>query len=232
MGQSEHARPRDPEAASQALLEAARRSFARDGFEGARVDEIAAAAGYNKALIFRYFGDKLGLYRAVVSHTKQLVYEEIARPMLAIARESTPLDAARVRRFIEEAVRCSFDFYAAHPRCMYMMRWEAAESWRTYTITHPPGDDNTWMQEVCAFAARAQATGLLRHDVDPILLIANTISLTFGYHSAIPRFQTLFPATDLSSGEALAHAREQIVRLILHGILTHPEEEEHDAARL
>lgn len=231
MGQSEHPRPRDPEAACRALLDAARVIFARDGFDGARVDDIAEAAGYNKALIFRYFGDKVGLYREVVAHTKQLVYNEIAQPMLAIAREPTALDAERVQRFIEEAVRCSFDFYSAHPHCMCMMRWEAAESWRTYTITHPPGEEGNWMQEICDFMAQAQAAGLLRRDVDPILLVANTISLTFGYHSAIPRYQTLFPAIDLLSTEALAHAREQIARLILHGILTHPEEE-HDAARL
>ncbi len=233
MSQSERGRPRDPEAASMALLAAARELFARDGFEGARVDEIAAAAGYNKALIFRYFGDKLGLYRAVVAHTKHVVYEEIARPMLDIATDpDAPLDAERVRRFITAAVRASFDFYAAHPHCMRMMAWEAAEGWRTFAVTHTSGDDADWMRDICAFTSQAQEAGLLRHDVDPLLLVANTISLTFGYHSAIPRFQTIFPSADLTSHEALAHAREQITRLILYGTITHSDGEDYDAARL
>lgn len=233
MSPAEHVRARNPAAASQALLDAARDAFARHGFDGARVDEIAAAAGYNKALIFRYFGDKLGLYRAVVAHTKHLVHEEIARPLLAIACDpDAPLDAARVRRFITEAVRCSFDFYVAHPQCMRMMAWEAAEGWRTFTITHTAGDDNYWMRDICAFTTRAQEAGLLRRDVDPMLLVANTISLTFGYHSAIPRFQAIFPAADLDSSGALAHAREEITRLILHGTIAHPEGKEYDAAWL
>ena len=233
MSHTEHVRPRGPDAARQALLDAARDAFARHGFEGARVDEIAAVAGYNKALIFRYFGDKLGLYRAVVTHTKHLVHEEIARPLLAIACDpDTPLDAAHVRRFITTSVRCSFDFYVAHPQCMRMMAWEAAEGWHTFTFTLTAGDDNYWMRDICAFTTRAREAGLLRRDVDPMLLIANTISLTFGYHSAIPRFQAIFPAADLVSADALGHAREEITRLILHGTIAHSEGEEYDAAQL
>src|SRR3954468_18009553 len=59
-------RARDAEMSKAALLAAAETIFARDGFEGARVDEIARVAGYNKSLIFQYFGDKLGLYQKVV----------------------------------------------------------------------------------------------------------------------------------------------------------------------
>lgn len=233
MTETAHTRPRDPEAASQALLDAARENFARVGFEGARVDEIAQAAGYNKALIFRYFGDKMGLYRAVVSHTKRLVYEEVARPMLAIASDpEASLDVALVRRFIEEAVRCSFEFYMSHPHCLRMMAWEAAEGWRTFSAVFTSDEMGTWMHDVCPFIRRAQEAGLLRRDVDPMLLIANTISLTFGYHSAIPRFQVMFPAADLASREAMDHAREQIVRLILHGTIPDVEGEEYDAAQL
>src|SRR6476659_1498290 len=63
-------RARDAEASKAALLAAAEDIFARDGFEGARVDDIAHTAGYNKSLIFQYFGDKEGLYRQVVWCTR------------------------------------------------------------------------------------------------------------------------------------------------------------------
>ena len=45
-------RGRDAEAAREAILNAAQEIFARDGFSGARVDDIAHHAGYNKALTF------------------------------------------------------------------------------------------------------------------------------------------------------------------------------------
>ena len=45
----------------EAILMAAESVFAQHGFDGARIDTIADISGYNKTLIFRYFGDKLGL---------------------------------------------------------------------------------------------------------------------------------------------------------------------------
>lgn len=44
----------------EVLLNAATVVFAERGFAGARVDEIAARAGVNKALIYAYYGDKKG----------------------------------------------------------------------------------------------------------------------------------------------------------------------------
>jgi TetR/AcrR family transcriptional regulator len=47
------------------ILSAARKEFARSGYAGARIDEIARRAGVNKALVFYYFDSKDGLSRAV-----------------------------------------------------------------------------------------------------------------------------------------------------------------------
>ena len=50
----------------QALIEAGRKVFAEDGFDGARVDRIAERAGVNKALINYHFGGKTELFRAII----------------------------------------------------------------------------------------------------------------------------------------------------------------------
>jgi AcrR family transcriptional regulator len=47
------------------IVTAARKEFGRSGFEGARVGAIARRAGVNPSLIFYYFQNKAGLYRAV-----------------------------------------------------------------------------------------------------------------------------------------------------------------------
>ncbi len=54
-------RERDAEVARKAILDAAEEIFAQEGFDGARIDAIAEASGYNKSLIFHYFEDKLRL---------------------------------------------------------------------------------------------------------------------------------------------------------------------------
>ena len=48
------------------ILEAATAVFAKEGFSGARVDEIAKRAGVNKAMIYYRIGDKHTLYSEVI----------------------------------------------------------------------------------------------------------------------------------------------------------------------
>jgi len=51
-----------------AILEAAAAEFSARGFDGARMDSIAKRSGYNRALVYRYFTDKKGLFEAVLRH--------------------------------------------------------------------------------------------------------------------------------------------------------------------
>lgn len=60
------ARKRDAEATRAAILAAAKIHFARSGYEGAYLRDIAADAGVDAALINRYFGGKDGLFAAAL----------------------------------------------------------------------------------------------------------------------------------------------------------------------
>ncbi|HZZ35253.1 MAG TPA: TetR family transcriptional regulator [Caulobacteraceae bacterium] len=57
-------RRRDAEATRAAILAAGKTHFARSGYEGAYLRDIAADAGADAALINRYFGGKEGLFNA------------------------------------------------------------------------------------------------------------------------------------------------------------------------
>ena len=58
-------RRRDPAGTQQRILTAALNEFARKGFAGARVDEIARRARVNKRMLYHYFGNKQALYREI-----------------------------------------------------------------------------------------------------------------------------------------------------------------------
>jgi AcrR family transcriptional regulator len=60
------ARKRDADATRAAILEAAKVHFARSGYEGGFLRDIAADAGVDAALINRYFGGKDGLFAAAL----------------------------------------------------------------------------------------------------------------------------------------------------------------------
>ncbi len=214
-------RERDAERARATILAAAEAIFARDGFSGARVDDIAAAAGYNKALIFHYFDDKLSLYETLVAQVKRENGERIADLMRRqFPDDGVPLDPSRVRDFIAAAVRWTFDMYTSHPGLPRMLAWEAAEGWDTYIACPAPNGQSTWITGARDLIRRAQAARIVRADVDPEMLIANVMGMTLIYLISLPRYRKLFPEKDLSSPEAITRAREQLVALVLQGVLS------------
>lgn len=60
------ARARDSAATRRALLDAAAELFAVEGYEATTVRAVADRAGVNQALLFRYFGNKEGLFAEAV----------------------------------------------------------------------------------------------------------------------------------------------------------------------
>lgn len=81
------------------ILDAAERVFAREGFDGARVDEIAAEADVNKALIYYYFESKKALLEELVNRAvKAIVAEKEA------VFESTPAKIDLVKWEVPEEI--------------------------------------------------------------------------------------------------------------------------------
>ena len=64
-------RTRDAQRARQIIVDAAEAIFAEHGFNGARLDRVAKASGYNVSLLCQYFGDKVGLYSAVLGRAHE-----------------------------------------------------------------------------------------------------------------------------------------------------------------
>lgn len=61
------------------ILEAAATIFAKKGFAGARVDEIAEKAGVNKATIYYHIGDKRALYGRILHDIFSMTADDIER---------------------------------------------------------------------------------------------------------------------------------------------------------
>jgi TetR/AcrR family transcriptional regulator len=216
-------RKRDAEAARLALLDAAEAVFARQGFAGARVEEIAEEAGYNKALLFHYYQDKLGLYRAVVQRMRDRIGEKFAQIMTPENAEA-PITHERVRGFIASAISLSFAYYLDHPTALRILAWEAAEGWPTFEQVARGSEQPPWMECGLAYLRRAQAQGIVRPELDPVQLVLHVMGMTVIYLTSLRRYQVIVPEADLTSPAALAHARQQMVDLIVHGTLTDTEE--------
>ncbi len=69
VGARAKARPRNAEATRDAILNSARKAFARSGYDGAGVRDIAAGAGVTAMMVNRYFGSKEQLFAEVMEQT-------------------------------------------------------------------------------------------------------------------------------------------------------------------
>jgi AcrR family transcriptional regulator len=61
------------------ILDACERLFAERGVANVSMDDIAAEAGVGKGTLFRRFGDRAGLARAVIGERERLFQEELIR---------------------------------------------------------------------------------------------------------------------------------------------------------
>ena len=70
-------RTRDAEASRARVWTAAANEFAAKGFDGAKVDRIAAHAHVNKAMLYYHFASKAGLYNAILRDTFAAIAEAV-----------------------------------------------------------------------------------------------------------------------------------------------------------
>ncbi len=216
-------RERDAEVAREAILEAGEEVFAREGFDGARIDVIAAESGYNKSLIFHYFTDKEGLYRAVIKRLKVRLNTELLEPLKAFIESSDELSTHRVRLFLEMAIGSYLDFMTRHPRNLRMMAWEAAECWQTYIAGPLDKEIETHRASLfCAadFLRRAQAAGVICQEIDVRFLIINLMNMCVMHLLNMPRYQWFFDEPATEREESLTYMRKQIAQIVLYGIFT------------
>jgi AcrR family transcriptional regulator len=82
------------------ILEAARKVFARKGFSGATMDDIAEAAGLAKGTLYLYFPSKRRVYLAALKRGFIKLIEETERNVAA-----APTAAEKIRAFITTRIR-------------------------------------------------------------------------------------------------------------------------------
>jgi AcrR family transcriptional regulator len=160
-GQARKGGPRSRAAAGDtraALFTAGADLFSRRGFDGVTVDDIARAAGVNRAMLYYHFTDKLALYRDVV---RTMLDEAGARVSAVVSEPSSPTD--KLTKFIAGFVALA----DSHPYFPPLMLREIAEG-----ALHFDAEILTRMRAVfVAFArvlAEGQQAGVFR-EVNPVL---------------------------------------------------------------
>ncbi len=83
------------EVTQRRLLKAAYRIFARDGFEAARIDDIATEAGYTRGAFYAHFASKEDLFFALVEDQSLQALEVIRAAMAECTTERERMETLR-----------------------------------------------------------------------------------------------------------------------------------------
>lgn len=76
----------------QLILDVAHARFAEDGFRAVTMDDLAAAAGVTKPLLYAYFGNKERLYLACMERAGEAMFATVGA---AVSHATSPADALR-----------------------------------------------------------------------------------------------------------------------------------------
>ena len=195
-----------------ALLDAAGKLFLKHGFERVTARQIAAGAGTTPAMIHYYFGNKLGLFRAMLDRAIAPVRERLAG---LLQQPDAVLDV---------------------PSLLTMhMRTAATNSWIPVFILNEVLAEKgrfraTFIREIASrqlplvvqLLERGRASGHFRPDLDPRLAALSLLSLSmFPFLSRPVTAQVLGLKYE---GEELEQLIAHTARVFLHGIANKPAE--------
>ena len=163
---------RDPEAKKRQLLDAALQEFSAHGIAGARVDQIAKAAGVSAGLVYTYFGSKDELFAAV--------FDDIVEGTLS----STPITADDLAEYAGRL----FDRYEAQPEVQRFVNWYRLEGASTSGL-HAASLAS--MVEKTAVIQRAQDAGTVTKFLSAVDLLGVILQLSSLWENATPEYSSL-----------------------------------------
>ncbi|MDZ4692080.1 TetR/AcrR family transcriptional regulator [Terricaulis sp.] len=130
---------RRAEARPEEILEAALAEFDERGFEAARMEDIAKAAGISKAAIYLYFPSKMALLEALIEAKVAPLAAQAQK--LAAAGQADPLNALKLFATVA-AARMADPKVIAVPRLVIGISGrfpEIAEYYRTHVVAKARG---------------------------------------------------------------------------------------------
>ncbi|MCT8999461.1 TetR/AcrR family transcriptional regulator [Chelativorans intermedius] len=200
---------RDPERTQAAILKAATAEFAEKGIGGARVDMIAERAGTNKRMLYHYFGDKAGLYVAVL---------EAAYGAIRSAERGLDLAHKAPEEALCELTRFTWHYFLEHPEFISLLNTE-----NLHKARHMKGSrklmemHSHFVTELAEVLKRGAEAGVFRAGIDPINVYITIAALGYFYLSNRHTLSAIFDR-DLADPARLADWEAHVVRTVLAAV--------------
>ena len=203
-------RTRDADRTQQSILQAATEAFAERGLAGARLELIAERAGINKRLIYYYFGDKDGLFRAVL---------ELAYARIREAERALELEAVAPAEGVRRLVAFTWQYYLDHPEFLTLLNTENLHrAAHLQDVERVRALNSPLIETLGDVLERGRREGVFRGGVDAVQLYVSIAALSYFYLSNSHTLSAVF-GRDLMTPKALNERLSHMCEVILGYIL-------------
>ena len=201
-------RERNPDRTREAILDAAERLFADQGYDATSLSHVGQAAGVSRGTPGYFFGSKADLYRAVLERCFGAV-----RRAVASGRDRALASGEAPEVVLAGAVAEYFDFLVARPSFLRLLERQALGSGNAVL----PGADHLEAGRE-ALAALAQEVGLdPGPSGDAAQLLLSIVSLCW-FPLVHARTVGAAVGVALDDPEALARRKRHVIDLVLYGV--------------
>ena len=197
---------KDPEAVRENILTIATQEFAAHGLSGANINEIARNTSTSKRMIYYYFGDKEGLYQAVLERVYSMLRENEDRLKV---ENLGPVEGLAL------LVRATFEAHAATPVFIRLVMIENIHNAQNLVSSQAIRNVNAAaIDKLASICRRGEAAGVFRQGLDPVALHWQISAASFFNVSNRPTFSAIFGDT-MFAEDAQEALRHQTVEAIL-----------------
>lgn len=211
---------RDAHDSRRRILDAAEKEFAAKGFAGARLDAVAKGARLKPGLIHFHFGDKQGLYAAVLERAFAALDVQVQQ-LLALGPVGGEPSRAELRLFGEALVALTARFYTDNAQVLSLLRQETtgrtagkSSAARRVAEKHLGPVYDVVIQRIDAL----REAGVIAEDVDARHLFVAVVSMT-AYPIVEPIFAELVFGRDAVGEVTTARHHSFVVEMALSRML-------------
>jgi AcrR family transcriptional regulator len=191
-------RHRDRDSTQRDILEVATSEFAQHGFDGGRVDEIAARTRTTKRMIYYYFGSKEELYITVLKRAYVTIRE---------AEQELDVDESDPKAAIRRLAELTFDHHESHPDFIRLVSIENIAHGAHMTKGTFGDLNNPVIELIGKILARGYDEGVFHRRIDPLDL--HLMMSSFSYFRVANRytFTAVFDRDPLQSERRAGYRR-------------------------
>ena len=201
-------RERNPARTREAILDAAERLFAEQGYEATSLSQVGKEAGVSRGTPGYFYGSKAELYRAVLERC----FTEV-RQAVQVGRERALASGEAPEIVLEGAVSDYFDFLVGRPNFVRLIEREALTA--AGVLPDAPAEIQVGREALAALAVELGLDPSPSGDAAQLLLSIVALCWFPLVHAG-----TIAPAVgvEMKSPAALAQRKRHVVDLVLYGV--------------